>query len=206
MDALTYLALTAKAKLVFENPDTFLSFPALSPISYSADQLNFGAFDSPDTAERLVYSEFARLVNALPSHTIFEMGDKFLWKTYEEVLKTATVAQGQMSAEDMAVYQQAASFLNSTDASGLKAASPQLLAYRQFRDAWFSALQNYKMQQSTTAALTDAAAVTQWQTVDEPRLRALVEQAQSDWETKGFKKQIEDAQQVEQRYVARCPN
>jgi len=41
MDALAQLALMTKAKLVFESPGSFLSFPALSPISYSADQLNF---------------------------------------------------------------------------------------------------------------------------------------------------------------------
>ena len=205
MDALTYLALTAKAKLVFESPDTFMSFPALSPLSYTADRLNFGAFNSPDNAERQIYSEFARLVNSLPSKTIFEMGDKFLWDTYGTVLRSATLAKGQMTTEDAAAYQQAHSFLNVTDAAGLSTASPQLLAYRQFRDASFSAVQNYKTQQSTAAAATDQAAVTQWQIVDEPRLRALVELARSDWETKGFKKQVEDAQQVEQTYAARSP-
>jgi hypothetical protein len=205
MDALTYLALTTKAKRVFETPDTFMSFPALSPVSYTADQLNFGAFNSSDTAERQVYSEFARLVNALPSRTIFEMGDKFLWDTYATVLRSAILARGQMTAEDAAAYQQAVSFLSVTDASGLSTASPQLLAYRQYRDAWFGAVQNYKAQQSTGAALTEAAAISQWQTVDEPRLRNLVEQARLDWEAKGFRKQVEAAQQIEQAHAARAP-
>jgi hypothetical protein len=205
MDALTYLALTAKAKLVFETPGTFMSFPALSPVSYTADQLSFGAFNSTDNGERQVYSEFARLANAIPTHTIFEMGDQFLWDSYASVLRNAILAHGQVTPEDTAAYQKAVSFLNVTDASGISTASPQLLAYRQFRDAWFLAVQNYKTQQGSAAALTDANAVSQWQTIDEPRLRALVEQARIDWQTKGFKKQVEDAQQVEQAYAARSP-
>jgi hypothetical protein len=205
MDGITYLALAAKAKLVFESPDTFMSFPALSPISYTADQLNFGVFNSPDPAERLVYSEFSRLVNALPSKTIFEMGDKFLWDVYGTVLRSAILANSQTTAQETAAYQQAALFLNTTDASGLATASPQFLAYRQFRDAWFAAVQNYKAEQSTAAASTDKAAVAQWENVDEPRLRAAVEQANAAWEAKGFKKQVEDAQQVVQNFGSRSP-
>jgi len=34
MDAAAQLAVMAKAKLVFETPGTFLSFPALSPLSF----------------------------------------------------------------------------------------------------------------------------------------------------------------------------
>ena len=42
MDALAQLALMAKAKRVFEALETFLSFPALSPLSYLPDELRFG--------------------------------------------------------------------------------------------------------------------------------------------------------------------
>ena len=79
MDALAQLALMTKAKLVFESPGSFLSFPALSPISYSADELKFGAFTAVETAERLIFSEFSRFANALPSGTIFQpQGDSYL--------------------------------------------------------------------------------------------------------------------------------
>ena len=54
MDALAQLALMTKAKMVFESPGSFLSFPALSPISYGADQLKFGAFTAVESSERLV--------------------------------------------------------------------------------------------------------------------------------------------------------
>ena len=205
MDALAYLALMAKAKLVFENPDTFMCFPALAPVRYTTDQLNFGAFNSPAVAQRLVYSEFSRLVNALPSGTIFEPGDKFLWDTYDTILRTAILAEDQMSDTENAAYQQAVAFLGGTNASGLPVPSPELLAYRQFRDVWFQAVQSYKAQQSTAMAATDEAALTQWQNVDEPQLRALVEQARSDWQAKGFKEPVEQAQRVQQTYSARSP-
>jgi hypothetical protein len=205
MDALAHLALMMKTKLVFEGPGTFMSFPALSPVSYTTDQLAFGAFDSPAVPERLIYSEFARLVNALPAGTIFDMGDRFLWDIYGNILQTAILAEGQTTAEEDAAYQQATAFLAGKDASGLPVASPQLLAYQQLRDIWFQAVQNYKSQQSTAAAATDAAVHAQWKSVDEPRLRALVEQAHTDWEAKGFKGAIEQAQQVRQAYAARSP-
>lgn len=205
IDALAYLALMAKAKLVFENPDTFMSFPALFPVHYTTDQLNFGAFNSPAVAQRLVYSEFSRLVNALPSGTIFELGDKFLWDMYGSILRTAIIAEDQMSDTENAAYQQAVAFLSSTNASGSSVASAELLAYRQFRDVWFQAVQNYKAQQSTAMAATDEAARTQWQNVDEPQLRALVEQARLEWQTNGFKEPVEQAQRVQQTYSARSP-
>ncbi|HJU09603.1 MAG TPA: hypothetical protein VJ728_01940 [Candidatus Binataceae bacterium] len=205
MDGLTYLALAAKAKLVFEDVDTFLSFPATTPLNYTANNLSFGAFNSTDSGERLVYSEFARVVNALPAGTIYEMGDKFLWDVYANVLRGAILAHSQATAQDAAAYERAVAFLNVVDGSGASTASPQLLAYRQFRDAWFVAVQNYKTQQSTAESLTDSAAIAQWKNVDEPRLRAQVEQARSDWEAKGFKQQVEEAEQTQQEYAARSP-
>ncbi|HEX4962019.1 MAG TPA: hypothetical protein VF173_14370 [Thermoanaerobaculia bacterium] len=202
MDALAWLALMTKAKLVFESPDTFMSFPALSPVSYTADQLTFGAFDSPAVAERLVYSEFARLVNALPTGTIFDLGEKFLWDTYASVLRTAILAQSLPTEAEEAAYQQAIAFLTGKDGFG---ESPQRLAYKQFRDVWFQAVQSYKTEQSTAAAATDPAVRTQWKETTEPRLRAAVEQARADWEAKGYKGAVEQAQQVQQTYAARSP-
>src|SRR4029077_17551990 len=95
-----------------------------------------------------------------------------------------------------------------------------LLAYKQYRDVWFGAVQNYKTQQSTAATATDAAAQTQWRDVDdprlpdtapvgrdgaEPRLRAAVQQAEADWASKGGRAAVEQAQHVQQAYAAASP-
>src|SRR4030095_5732039 len=96
MDAIAHLALCAKAKLVFERPDTFLSFPALSPISYSVDRLNFGTPPADPNARKQDLSEFARIVNQSPDGPIFELtGGPYLWDLYQEVLTTAVVPQDQ---------------------------------------------------------------------------------------------------------------
>src|SRR5205823_12290654 len=112
MDALAYLALMAKAKLVFESADSFMSFPALAPIQKKADELDFGAFDSPAVSQRLVYSEFSRLVNTLPAGIIFELGDRYLCEMYDTVLRTAIVAQDKVSQSDNAAYQDAMALLH----------------------------------------------------------------------------------------------
>ena len=206
MDALAQLALMTKAKLVFESPGSFLSFPALSPISYSADELKFGAFTAVETAERLIFSEFSRFANALPSGTIFQpQGDSYLWDAYSQVLKSARLAKGQTTPEQEAAYQQAVSFLSVTDANGWQTDSPALLTYKQYRDVWFGAVQDYKTQQSTAATATDVATQTQWRDVDEPRLRAAVQHAEADWASKGDRAAVEQAQQVQQAYAAASP-
>src|SRR5205823_13892966 len=102
-------------------------------------------------------------------------------------------------------YAQAVASLRGPKDAGLPVTSAELLAYRQFRDVGFQAVQSYKAQQSTAMAATDEAAPTQWQNVDEPQLRALVEQARSDWQAKGFKEPVEQAQRVQQTYSARSP-
>ena len=192
MDALAQLALMTKAKLVFESPGSFLSFPALSPISYSADELKFGAFTAVETAERLIFSEFSRFANALPSGTIFQpQGDRYLWYPFCLVLKSARRPMGHTTPEQEAAYQQAVSFLSVTDANGWQTDSPALLTYKQYRDVWFGAVQDYKTQQSTAATAADVATQTQWRDVDEPRLRAAVQHAEADWASKGNRAAVE---------------
>jgi hypothetical protein len=66
MDATAQLALMTKAKIVFERPGTFLSFPALVPIAFSPAELDFGkALSDPKVSAALV--EFSRAVNQCPT-------------------------------------------------------------------------------------------------------------------------------------------
>lgn len=204
MDALAQLALMTKAKLVFETADTFLSFPALSPLSYTPDQLNFGAAASGPGLQ--VFSEFSQIVNALPTGIIFQpSSDTLLPDIYLQILETAQIAQGTLTAQQAAQLQAADAVLYTQDQNGVKSPTAALVAYQQYQQAWITATQNYKSQQITAANSTDPAVQAQWQNVNEPLARVQVEAAETDWETKGFKAQIEAARQVEQTCAALSP-
>jgi len=206
MDTTVQLALMAKAKRVFESPDNFLSFPALTPISYKSNKLVFAnALSNAEIGRTL--AEFSRLVNSLPSGTLFQgEGDNYLWLAYDHWLTSMTLAQDQMTADEKVQYEKANTLLTVTDANGFPIDSPTFTAYKQYRDAWFIADQNYKSQQLTATALSDAAGLTQWNDVDEPRLRALVAQAEADWESKGNKAAVEQAKVVKMQFDMRAPS
>ncbi|HEX8918554.1 MAG TPA: hypothetical protein VF898_08625 [Chloroflexota bacterium] len=204
MDALAQLALMTKAKLVFETPDTFLSFPALSPLSYLPDELDFTKVTT--TQQMLKWSEFCRLTNALPQGDLYQQSDSFFWDAYHQVLQTAQVAQGAMTQDQNTALQQALAFLYVQGPDGLRTDSAAVVAYKQYRDAWFQATENYKNAQITADSSSDPNVKQQWQSVDEPRLRALVQTADDDWNTKGFKAQVDQARQVEESAAASSPS
>jgi hypothetical protein len=205
MDALAHLALMTKAKLVFENPGTFLSFPALSPVSYQASDLNSFGSSTATAAQLQVLSEFSRVVNSCPLGTIFSMeGDTYLWDIYRHVLASAILASGSATPEDTAAYNDAVALLTTKDANGLVADSAVMTTYKQYRDAYFKATEDYKSQQTTASSSTDPAVKNEWD-INEPQLRALVEQAERDWEAKGMKEQVEAALQIMQAHAARAP-
>ncbi len=191
-----------KAKLVFESPDTFLSFPALSPLTYAPEQLKF----LPAFHDLSVFAEFSRLTNALPGGAIFQPSlDETLDSVYLNILRTAQVAQGTLTDQQTAELQQAQAYLQTEGPGGLPAPSAAVLAYNQYQQAYIRATQNYKTQQLTAQASDDANVRSHWQDVDEPLLRAAVDAAENDWETKGFKAPVEAARQVVQIETAQSP-
>ena len=205
MDALAQLALMTKAKLVFENPDSFLSFPVLSPVSYKANELKF---DSPNltAGQLLALSDFSRAVNSRFTDTIFQMeADIYLWDTYQQVLSNAILARDLASAEDTAAFNEAVALLTTKGENGLVTDSVAMSTYKQYRDASFKATQDYKTQQLTAESSSDPVVQSQWLTIDEPRLRALKQQAEGDWRANGSKEQIERALQVQQTHASRSP-
>jgi hypothetical protein len=204
MDSIAQLALMTKAKLVFEQPGTFLCFPATTPLNYSAGQLNFAQTTSPATM--VVFSEFSRLTNSLPRGVIFQPElDVLLWDVYQQVLQNAQVAQGDLTPEQTADLQKATAFLYTQGPGGTQSDSPALISYKQHQQAWFLATQNYKAQQITATTSNDPARQVQWQNTDEPVARAQVDAAESAWETDGFKAQVEQAQQVERTTAELSP-
>jgi hypothetical protein len=196
----------AKARLVFESPDTFLSFPALSPLSYPPERLTFGTGDL--TPQKLAdLSEFARITNQIPRGVLAPLDEgEYLWDVYRDVLETAELSSGDLSAQDKARYDEAMTFLYTRSADGFRQDSEALRTYRQYRDAFFKAQEDYKNQQFTAEASSDAAVQTRWRNEDEPRLRQEVKRLEDEWLTRGFKARVEAAQQTEQACAAGAPS
>jgi hypothetical protein len=204
MDATAQLALMVKAKRVFESSGTFLSFP-LAPMAYPPAVLDFSkALADPKTGAALL--EFSRAVNQCPSGPIY-LGDsdQYLWEQYDHWLNAMDLAVGDLSPDQKAAYTQARALLTVTDANGLASDSAALSTYKHCRDQYFDALQAYKSAQVTAASAASSATQTQWQTVDEPRMRQAVDQAMSLWQTDGNKDAIEAAQSTVATSEARMP-
>jgi hypothetical protein len=203
MDTLTQLALMTKAKLVFETPDTFLSFPASVPLSYAPDQLDFSNLAGQENS---VFPDFCQLANAMPQGVVYPPTlSSFLWEQYGYVLQNAVLAQSSLTAQDEADLQQAEAFLYAQAPDGTRTASPALVAYNQYQQAWLQAMQTYTSAKFTALASTDPSVQAQWQNVDEPRLSAQVQAAEDDWNALGFRAQVDQARAVEQACAAKSP-
>ncbi|HEX4861167.1 MAG TPA: hypothetical protein VFV07_08025, partial [Rhizomicrobium sp.] len=199
MDAAAQLALMAKAKLVFETPGTFLSFPFLSPLAFHPSQLDFTQA-ATDTSVAAALRDFSLAVNSCPASSIFApVGDDYLWDRYDTWLNAMTLAGNQLSPADQAAYTAARTLLVVTDSNGYDADSPKVVAYKRCRDALFAAQQAYNAAK-LTASSGDANAQATWQSTDEPRLKSAIDAASSDWNTTGYKADVEAAQGT----VARC--
>lgn len=205
MDATAQLALMTKAKVVFEQPGMFLSFPALTPISFSPSVLDFGkALADPKVSAALL--EFSRLANQCPGGVIFHGdSDQYLWDHYDQWLSTMDLAQDGLSADQGAAYAEATALLRALDANGLSVDSPALAIYKQCRDQYLAAEQTYKSAQIAASVTQDTTAKAKWQSTDEPRLRQAVAASMADWSEKGKKATIEAAQAEVSAYEARLP-
>lgn len=206
MDTFVQLALMAKAKAVFETTDTFLSFPALAPLSYPPDALRFSSTTAPTPQQLRTMSEFSRIANSLPAGVLFQpTPDHMLWDEYNTVLQSAIVASGDLSADQKSALAAAEAVLHTTTPDGLRTDSPIVVAYKQCRDAWLKAVQDYNAQKLTAQAATDPARQAQWTNTDEPLLRATIDAATADWTTRGNKAEVEAAQKQEATAAAQSP-
>lgn len=202
MDATTQLALMVKAKKVFESQGTFLSFPVLSPLSYAPEKLRFGgpATDIPTLVE------FSQVVNQIPRGTLFQPAeDTYLWDIYRNLLDTGDVAKTDIASTDVSALTEARAILYAASDDGLQADSPRLLAYKQHRDAWISATEEYNAARVTAEVSTDQGVRDEWVSSKEPALRTKVREAEFAWSTRGHRAEINEALQTEQRCVERAP-
>ena len=207
MDAFTQLALMAKARRVFESNDTFLSFPALSPIAYEPGELTFAAPGEMTPQSLALMSEFARITNAIPRGAIAPQEDgEYLWDVYRDVLETAQLAGGDLSPADASRYEAATNLLYTRSADGRVSDSEAYTAYKQHRDAHITALEDYRNRQLSAESSQDPADLTRWRNDEEPRLRDDVQRREEHWRTDGRKADIEEALQVEQACAVRAPS
>jgi hypothetical protein len=202
MDAFIQLALIEKAKRVFaDDARVMLSFPLLAPLSFTEAEL--AALSSPQTpADFAVAADFARAVNFLPRDMVASATERMLWDVFADVLARAEVAAAESQATDVTA---AGSPLYDVAPDGTRTESKALKRYRQYRDAWFVARENYASHKLTGELSEDPDVRRRWLEVEEPALRAAQDAAMTDWDTLGNRVDIELAIQAERDAALRNP-
>ncbi len=205
MDSTIALALIAKAKLVFEREDTFLSFP-LNTISYTREQLSFMSGGDLTNDRLSSLSEFSRLVNQIPSGVMWPpTEERYLWDVYDDVLKSARLASSTRTPEEESDYQKAFRFLHETKEGGLLEDTPPVKAYSRYKDAWYVAQQDYNNKKIEAEFSTDSGVKQRWRDIDEPTLREKITSLEGLWMTNGYKVQVEESRRIEAALGSKSP-
>lgn len=200
MDSAAQLALMAKAENVFSNGDTFLSFP-VSPLSYRKAQLNL--LDDANFANII---EFSMITNMIPKGIVWTPNaEDFLWNVYKSILQEATFASSTRTDDEETKYNEARDVLLTKTADGTINDSLQVTLYNHYQSEYENALQAYISQLSTAKSLTDPSEIQTWNVVTEPELRNNLANAQDQWETQGYRKQVETAKSVVESLGAKSP-
>lgn len=202
MDALVQLALIEKVKRVFsDDASVMLSFPLLAPLSFT--EAEFTALSAPQTpADFAVAADFARAVNFLPMDMVASSTERMLWDVFEDVLKRAEVAAAESQAGDSTA---ASSLLYDLAPDGTRPESEAFKRYRQYRDAWFVARENYGSHKLTGELSEDPEVRRRWVEIEEPELRAAQDAAMTDWDTLGDRVEIEVAIEADREAALRSP-
>lgn len=202
MDAFVQLALIEKAKRVFAaDAGVMLSFPLLSPMGFTAAEL--GALTAPATpADYAAAGDFARTVNFLPTDMVATATDRMLWDVYRDVLGRAEVGDVATGGGGGPA---AADVLYETASDGSRVESEAFKRYRQYRDAWIVAREDYAAHKLTGELSDDPAERQNWTDVEEPALRTALDAAASAWETLGGRSAIEAALQAQRNAAFRDP-
>ncbi len=199
------LALVETARRVFStSADTFLSFPVFSPLTMTADAL--AAVAAPKTAQDFAAAgDFARMVNFIPRDMVATIeGGWTLWEIYADVLSRAVVGTGLTDPAEEEEYRGALQILQRDTADGLRQESEKYRVYRQYRDAWFVAQEDYRAKRLTGETSNDPSIQQQWRD-QEPILRAHITAVEGDWRTAGYRDEIEAALAIVQSVSAANP-
>jgi hypothetical protein len=206
MDAYIQVALIEKAKKVFAlDAGLFLSFPLVTPVGFRPS--TFAAILAPQSAaDYAAAADFSRAVNFVPRDQVATLdGENFLWEIFGDVLAHAQPATARNDPVADSQHAAAAALLYQVDADGTPKESAAYLAYRSYRDAWFTAQEDYNAQRITGEAATDPDARQYWHGVVEPQLRGAIEQALADWQKLGRRFEIEAALAAEITNAANDP-
>lgn len=196
MDSIAQLALISKAKKVFANEGTFLSFP-VTPLAYKKEDFEFF---SQETAEDLIQSKenlhaFSTLVNLIPSDEAWLPTEtRFLWDEYENILDQGICATSTRTPAEEKAFQEAKAYLKVPGEGGIMQDSPQVQVYKQYKDAYIITEQEFMEARSTGEAANDVAEKKKWREIDEPAFRARLQELENQWVLEGNKNEVEIAQ------------
>jgi hypothetical protein len=202
MEAYVQLALMEKARRVFSEDDgVFVSFPLLRNASYPMDRLA-GILSPATGADYAAAADFARTVNVIPRDIVADADDdRYLWEAYADALKSGVAGSAAEGGEADPRLAAAQALLRGPSGRG---ESEAYRLYRQLRDAWIAAREDYGARRLTGELSTDPDERRAW-AEREPVLRAAVEGALSDWETIGRRGEIEKAVAAERAAAAADP-
>lgn len=203
MDTFVQLALIEKIKRVFAiDSSIMLAFPLLSPISFTSVQL--ARLMAPTTeTDYAAAADFSRIVNFLPRDIVAIGSDRMLWDVYRDVLTRAEVALS--SIESASQISSVNSILYDIGADGNRDESEVFKRYRQYRDAWFVARENYAFHKLTGEFSEDLTIRQNWLQIEEPILRAEVDLATREWDMLGQREAVEAALTTEQCKAVNAP-
>ena len=199
MDTTTQLALMTKAKKVFGNDNTFLSFP-VTPLTFAKETLDFVSDMDYDDLKA-----FSLLVNSIPDGEAWlPTSDRALWDIYDDVLNgvETEVAWSARTDREEEQYQTASRLLQTAAGEDTEAYK----RYKQYRDQLFVLQERYAAAKSTGETTADPALKNHWLTVEKPQLRQAVQELETAWITDGYKHEIEQAQGVKARLGAKSPS
>jgi len=206
MDSRVTLALMAKAKSIFEQPNTVLSFP-VPPFALSIGEMRAVSGDVSNASDASAAFEFARLVNQCPTVPVWTAtADRMLWSVYDDILhRSGEVARGERSGADKTAFQAAEQVLFSVDEQGVRVPSQHAKVYAQYRDTWFTLQQAYRARKvAAESPAADDATRAAWSR-DEPALRAEITTLETEWRDRGFRDEIESAQATIAAIAAKDP-
>jgi len=192
MDAATQLALMAKATHVFGSDANFLSFP-VTPLGINKSKL-----DLLGDTSLLNLIEFSQLANLIPTGTAWlPNASTYLWDVYRSVLTYAVYAESSRTAGEEADYQAALDVLYDPGADGLRVQSARALAYKICRDRYIVAQEAYLARPNAAPGSSES--------TEDAELRTEMEEALREWESAGYRAEIESAEATEQHLGAKSP-
>jgi len=186
------LAITAKLKLLYEEPEKgrFMSIPL--GLSYSPKQLSFMTTDDKTlTPEFLsLASQFSRTMNLIPNvGAAFNSDNRYLWDVYLYVLNQTVLADVHLSDAEQQEMKKVRDLLYS--APGQESAT--LLEYYQYKTLFDNAENNYNNERIAAEVDSDPVVKSKWKKEREPKLKQSLEEAGRLWTVFGHKPEVDAA-------------